>query len=167
MLIDDERLPSLVIQYRMGVQAERASKTVAADESFFEYFRGAGEAPSGYSVAQQRERDNRHAISASVSEFAGRNNQRIHDVMRHLLPQPLEMPHVLIPDIWRQLDFDSEDLPLVAFHDEVDFFATVMSSEVPHSRAFGLCYSSHGEGSQGLEKASRHVRMPRGGKVVR
>ena len=55
MLIDGERLPSLVIQYRMGVQAERASKTVAADESFFEYFRGAGEAPSGYSVAQQRE----------------------------------------------------------------------------------------------------------------
>ena len=101
MLIDGERLPSLVIQYRMGVQAERTSKTVAADESFFEYFRGAGEAPSGYSVAQQRERDNRHTVSPPISELACGNDHRVHDVVGHLLAEPLEVPHIVVPDIRR------------------------------------------------------------------
>ena len=68
---------------------------------------------------------------------AGCHDDEIEHVVMQLLPQPQQMPNVLVCDCRAQLHFDCDDTLVVALYDQVDFLSSVPRANVSYS-SFGV-----------------------------
>ena len=90
----------------------------------------------------------RDPISSSIRLPAGRNHNRVEQIIADFLSEPAKMADILITHRLGQLHLDRQDAVIVADHDQIDFPSTLGRAKMTNAGPDGFGGNPHAESDE-------------------
>lgn len=113
------------------------------------------------SKAKQGSRNYADAIRPPISVRAGRDDNRIEQILANLVAQPQEVSHVIILYCGAEFDFYRDDSLICTFDNKVDLLTSFFCTQVEHARLARLREDAHRQRHQRFKELPEQCAVTR------